>query len=81
MSVHSWLLTILLSFTAVTCAGADFDLIIRNGRVIDGSGNPWFRADVGVRNGKIAVVGALQAPLRTESSTPATGWSHRVSST
>jgi N-acyl-D-amino-acid deacylase len=36
-----------------------FDLLIRGGRVIDGSGNPWIRADVGVVNGRIAAVGLL----------------------
>jgi N-acyl-D-amino-acid deacylase len=36
-----------------------FDLLIRNGRVLDGSGNPWVRADVGVRDGRIAAVGNL----------------------
>jgi N-acyl-D-amino-acid deacylase len=34
-----------------------FDLLIRNGKVIDGSGNPWFRADIGITNGKIAAIG------------------------
>jgi len=36
-----------------------FDLILRNGRVIDGSGGPPFRADVGVSGTKIAAVGRL----------------------
>jgi N-acyl-D-amino-acid deacylase len=36
-----------------------FDVLIRNGRVMDGSGNPWMRADVGIRDGTIATVGAL----------------------
>ena len=36
-----------------------FDLVIRNGFVIDGAGNPWFRADVGISEGKIAKVGRL----------------------
>ncbi|MGH8242084.1 MAG: N-acyl-D-amino-acid deacylase family protein [Steroidobacteraceae bacterium] len=36
-----------------------FDLLIRNGRVIDGSGNPWFRADVGIRGDRIAAIGDL----------------------
>lgn len=38
-----------------------FDVILRNGRVVDGSGNPWFPADVGVQGDKIAAVGKLTA--------------------
>jgi N-acyl-D-amino-acid deacylase len=38
---------------------ARFDLIIRNGRVLDGTGNPWFPADIGVRGGRIVTVGSL----------------------
>ena len=33
------------------------DLLIKNGRIIDGSGNPWFWGDVAVRDGRIVVVG------------------------
>ena len=33
-----------------------YDLVIRNGRVIDGSGNPWFLADVAVKDGRIVAV-------------------------
>ena len=36
-----------------------FDLLIRGGRVIDGAGNPWFHADVGVAGDRIAVVGPV----------------------
>ncbi len=36
-----------------------FDLVITGGRVIDGTGNPWFYADVGISDGVIAVVGRL----------------------
>jgi N-acyl-D-amino-acid deacylase len=38
---------------------APFDLLFTGGRVVDGSGAPWFVADVGVRDGKIAEVGIL----------------------
>lgn len=38
---------------------ADFDVLIRNGRVIDGTGNPWYRADVGLKDGRIAAIGNL----------------------
>ena len=36
-----------------------YDLVIRGGRVLDGSGNPWFYADVAVKDGRIAAVGRL----------------------
>ena len=38
-----------------------FDVVIRNGRVLDGTGNPWVRADVGIRGERIAAVGDLGA--------------------
>jgi len=36
-----------------------FNLVIKNGFLIDGTGNPWFRADIGISGGKIAKVGRL----------------------
>ncbi|HUF46267.1 MAG TPA: D-aminoacylase [Vicinamibacterales bacterium] len=38
---------------------APYDLVIRNARVLDGTGNPWFPADIGIRNGRIATVGRI----------------------
>jgi N-acyl-D-amino-acid deacylase len=38
-----------------------FAVVIRNGRVLDGSGNPWVRADLGIRDGRIAAIGRLTA--------------------
>ena len=37
-----------------------YDLIIRDGRVVDGAGNPWYRGDVAVADGKIAAIGRLK---------------------
>ncbi len=36
-----------------------FDLLIRNGRVVDGTGNPWYRADVGITGGRVQAIGRL----------------------
>ncbi|MEQ1824478.1 MAG: amidohydrolase family protein, partial [Pirellula sp.] len=38
-----------------------YDVLIQGGKVVDGTGAPWFVADVGIRNGKIAKIGKLQA--------------------
>ena len=44
---------------------AAFDVLIQNGRVMDGSGNPWLRADVGIRGDRIAAVGRLTGAKAT----------------
>ena len=44
---------------AASISAADYDLIIRNARVADGTGNPWFHADVAVKDGRIAAIGGL----------------------
>ncbi len=51
-----------LGFFAVLVSAqpADFEILIRNARVVDGTGNPWFLADVGVKDGRIAAVGDLR---------------------
>jgi len=36
-----------------------FDVIIENGHIIDGTGSPWYAADIGIREGKIAAIGHL----------------------
>src|SRR5436189_5510851 len=38
---------------------APYDLILRNGKIVDGSGNPWFRGDVAIRGDRIVAVGRV----------------------
>lgn len=54
--------SLLFALAVMTCPGAfaqTYDVIIRGGHVIDGAGNPWIKADVGVRAGRIVRVGRL----------------------
>ena len=45
--------------TARNLPQPDYDLIIEHGRVIDGTGAPWYAADIGIRGGRIAAIGRL----------------------
>jgi N-acyl-D-amino-acid deacylase len=61
-----------LSFTfiagSLTLLGQDagpYDVLIRGGRIIDGTGNPWFSGDVAIKNGRIVSVGHLSNPTAT----------------
>jgi len=48
-----------------------YDVIIRNGRVVDGTGSPWYSGDVGVRDGRIAAIGVLCPLGKPDSACPA----------
>ena len=39
--------------------GAPYDVVILHGHIIDGTGSPWYAADVGIRDGRIAAIGNL----------------------
>jgi dihydroorotase/N-acyl-D-amino-acid deacylase len=43
---------------------ATFDLVITNGHIIDGTGSPWYAADLGIRDGKVAAIGNLATAPR-----------------
>ena len=56
----------LVSLALSAQPAADYDLLIRNGLVLDGTGSPAIQTDIGVRGGRIARMGALgQAGART----------------
>src|SRR5260370_24668333 len=55
----------MLPILLFAAAAAHYDLVIRNGHVIDGTGSPWYAADIGIRAGKIAGIGRLvDAPAK-----------------
>jgi N-acyl-D-amino-acid deacylase len=59
-ALMAWLLcTPVPAATAASLSEAPFDLIIANGHVIDGTGSPWYAADIGIRDGRIAAIGTL----------------------
>src|ERR1043165_1567035 len=35
----------------------EYDLVITNARIVDGTGNPWFKGSIAIKNGRIAKVG------------------------
>ena len=43
------------------------DVVIRNGRIIDGTGSPWYAGDLGIRAGRIAAIGRLDGAAARQS--------------
>ena len=71
-------LLIVLAAAAVACtrsqapAQADFDIVISGGRIVDGTGAPWFRGDVGIQGDRIRAIGDLRsasAQMRIDATT------------
>ena len=48
-----------LSFAQQSSAPQSFDILIKNGKVLDGTGNPWYSADLGIRGDRIVAIGKL----------------------
>src|SRR5689334_6847902 len=53
------LIAFLVGFS-LPASAAQYDLIIRNGKIVDGTGNPWFYGDVAIKSDRIAAVGAIK---------------------
>jgi N-acyl-D-amino-acid deacylase len=43
----------------LAAANGPYDVVIRNGRIVDGTGSPWYSGDIGIRQGRIARIGNL----------------------
>ena len=50
----------------ITVLAAEYDLVIRGGRVVDGTGNPAYFADIGIADGKIVAIGKIRGRGQTE---------------
>jgi N-acyl-D-amino-acid deacylase len=52
-------LLLVLALLPLALAAQDYDLLLRGGRIADGTGNPLYSADVGIKAGRIAAIGRL----------------------
>lgn len=69
--LSSTLIFLLLTGVLITPAAAQtgetvYDIVIRNGRVLDGAGNPWIRADVAIKNGLFVRIGKIEGRGKRE---------------
>jgi len=58
-------LSALLIPPRVGAQSTPFDIVITHGRIIDGTGSPWYSGDIGIRGGKILAIGNLANATRT----------------
>lgn len=56
-----YLATVILATGTHLCAAEKLDIVLRGGKVVDGTGSPWFVADVGIDDGKIVRIGKIAA--------------------
>jgi len=72
MKIISLLLIALMSYPLAPLVEAqmqkapEYDIVIRNGRVLDGSGNPWINADVAINGGRFVAIGHVTGHGRRE---------------
>ena len=52
---------VVLWVAAAWAQGAPYDVVILHGHIIDGTGSPWYAADLGIRDGRVAAIGNLAA--------------------
>lgn len=67
---YNWLMKRLLLASGLAILpsvyAADYDCIVRHGRVVDGTGNPAYFADVGIKDGRVAKIGKISGPAAKE---------------
>ena len=61
--MKKWIVPFVL-LLATAALAQQYDILIRNGRVVDGAGNPWIYADVGITGDRIVMVGRAPANVK-----------------
>jgi N-acyl-D-amino-acid deacylase len=66
--MNPWIIVLLALAAAApsNAADAEYDLVIANGHIIDGTGSPWYAGDLGVRAGRVAAIGNLSNAARKQ---------------
>lgn len=59
-------LNVLATSIAAQTDGNLYDIVIRNGRVLDGAGNPWIAADVAIKDGRFVRIGKIEGKGKQE---------------
>ncbi|HVH86455.1 MAG TPA: amidohydrolase family protein [Terriglobales bacterium] len=73
MTKHKLLLIALGVLFATPSFSQQYDTLIRNGKIVDGSGNPWFYGDVGILGDRIAFIGHAAEDVKAKHTIDATG--------
>lgn len=66
MKPPTFIFLLVLLFAGLSCQPSPegpYDIIIQNAKIVDGTGNPWYQADIGIYRDKIASIGKLDARL------------------
>ncbi len=61
-SFEVFVIALIVAFFFFACSNSQsdhFDILIKNGKIVNGSGNPWFYGDVGIKNNTIVAIGDL----------------------
>ena len=61
MHIASLILGVVVMTGSLGAQAGPFDVVIANGHIVDGTGSPWYAADIGIRGGRIAAIGNLSS--------------------
>lgn len=64
--LSTWLISSFALGAIGQAAEPEHDLIVRNGRIVDGTGNPWFRGDVAIQGDRVVMVGRVSGAGKRE---------------